>query len=214
MPRIKPLPRAEADPRVAALYDRVFGPDRDPAVSPGTATGTPGNFFTTWGHVPEILLALQSYAPNPPVLDPKLRAIACARTGYVNQSHFVFSQNCKGARAVGVEEAKIAAIPYWNIAKVFNDTEQAVLAFVDGHVLEGGRVRDEVIDALKETLREDEILALALIVGMYQMHSTGCVALKLEYDDVPDRIVEIPAPASPSVQDWLDPKWADAAAGR
>jgi len=103
MPRIKPLSRADAAPSVAAIYDLVFGPDRDPAVSPGTATGTPGSFFTTWGYVPEVLSVFQKYRPDPPVFDPGLRALAIMRTGYASQSHFVFSQNCKTARAAGVD---------------------------------------------------------------------------------------------------------------
>lgn len=208
MPRIKPLPRAEAAPKVAAIYDRVFG-DRDPAVSPGTATGTPGTFFTTWGHAPDVLAAFQMYAPNPPILDAKIRAMAIARTGWTSQSHFVFSQNCKTCRVAGVEEEKIKAIPYWSISKVFTDEERAVLAFVDGSILEHGRVHDEVMEALRATLSEEQILALSFTVSFFHMHCVSSQALKLEYDDVPERIVEIPAPEKPGVQDWLDPKWSE-----
>ena len=42
MPRLRQVPRAEADPKVAVpMYDQLFG-DRDPVAEPGTATGTPG----------------------------------------------------------------------------------------------------------------------------------------------------------------------------
>lgn len=213
MPRIKPLARADASPKVAELYDRVFE-GRDPAVSPGTRTGTPGTFFTTWGHVPDALIAMQSYAPNPPVLDPKLRALATTRTGWTSQSHFVFSQNCKTARLAGVEEEKIKAVPFWSISKVFTDEERAVLAFVDASVLEQGRVHDEVFDALRATFSEEQILALSFTVSMFNMHATACKALHMEYDDVPDRIVEIPAPETRRVQDWLDPSWAEEASAK
>jgi alkylhydroperoxidase family enzyme len=209
MPRIKPLPRAEAAPSAAAVYDLVFGPDRDPAVSPGTATGTPGTFFTTWAHAPDILAHFQTYRPDPPVLDPKLRAMAIARTGYAQQSHFVYSQNCKTARNAGVDEAKIRAIPFWTVSGAFTAEERAVLAFVDGHVLEGGRVHDEVFAALRRTFSEEQVLALAFTISFFAMHARASRALKLEYDDVPDRIVEIPAPAEPSVQDWTDPRWSE-----
>jgi alkylhydroperoxidase family enzyme len=210
MPRIKPLPRAEAAPSAAAVYDLVFGPDRDPAVSPGTATGTPGTFFTTWAHAPAILAHFQTYRPDPPILDPKLRAMAIVRTGYTQQSHFVFSQNCKAARSAGVDEAKIRAISFWTVSDIFTPEERAVLAFVDGHTLEGGRVHDEVFAALKQTFSEEQVLALAFTVSFFAMHARSSRALKLEYDDIADRIVEIPAPAQPGVQDWLDPKWAEA----
>ena len=211
MPRIKPLPRADAAPSVSAIYDLVFGPDRDPAVSPGTATGTPGTFFTTWGHAPDVLAHFQSYRPDPPVLDPALRALATMRAGYTTQSHFVFSQNCKTARAAGVSEAKIAAVPFWALSDVFSVEERAVLLFVDGHILEGGRVHDEVFAVLRRTFSEEQVLALAFTTCFFAMHARSSRALRLEYDDIPDRIVEIPAPATPGVQDWRDPKWAEAA---
>ena len=35
-----------------SLYERLFG-DRDPVVSPGTATGTPGNWWTVFALVPD-----------------------------------------------------------------------------------------------------------------------------------------------------------------
>jgi alkylhydroperoxidase family enzyme len=213
MPRIKPLPRAQATPAVAAAYDLVFGPDRDPAVTPGTATGTPGNWWTTWGHAPDVLSVFQHYRPDPPVLSPRIRALAVARTGYAAQSHFVYSQNCKGARAAGIDEAKISAIPYWNVSSLFDQEERAVLAFADAHVLEGGRVHDQIFAVLRQTFSEEQVLALAFTICSYAMHARSSRALRLEYDDVPDRIVEIPAPASPGVQDWLDPKWSEAAAG-
>src|SRR5690242_7721621 len=112
MPRIEPMPRDKADPRVIPVYDLVFGPDRDPAISPGTATGSPGNFFTTWAHAPAILAHYQTLMPKPGApqdasqIDLALRALAACRTGYAIQSKFVFSQNCKACRNAGMSEEK------------------------------------------------------------------------------------------------------------
>jgi alkylhydroperoxidase family enzyme len=161
-----------------------------------------------------VLAHFQTYRPDPPVLEPKLRAMAIMRTGYAQQSHFVFSQNCKGARAAGVDEAKIRAIPFWTVSDVFTPEERAVLAFADAHALEGGRVHDEVFAALRRTFSEEQVLALAFTVSFFAMHARASRALKLEYDDVPERIVEIPAPDRPQAQDWLDPKWAEAQEAR
>ena len=61
-------------------------------------------------------------------------------------------------------------------------------------MLEGGRTPDGLFDALKEHLTDEEILEFTYITCMYDMHATMCRALKLEYDDAPERIVEIPAP--------------------
>jgi alkylhydroperoxidase family enzyme len=208
MPRLKPVPREKADARVIPIYDMVFGPERDPVASPGTATGTPGDFFTTWANAPAILAHFQTLMPKPggvaeaSQVDPVLRALAACRTGYVLQSKFVFSQNCKACRIAGVPEEKIQAVPCWTLSRMFTDAERAVLAYVDANILERGRVHDLVIDELRKVLSEEQLIGLSFTINFYAMHARSCKALRLEYDDVPERLTEIPAPAKPGVQDW------------
>ena len=36
------------------MYDRLFG-DRDPVAEPGTATGTPGDWWTVFANSPDVL---------------------------------------------------------------------------------------------------------------------------------------------------------------
>ena len=61
MPRIAPLPRSDAPPEIVKRYDEVFGEGRDPVAQPGTSTGTPGDWWTTWARVPGILSAFSAY---------------------------------------------------------------------------------------------------------------------------------------------------------
>jgi alkylhydroperoxidase family enzyme len=211
MPRVRPLPRAEAPPEVLQSYKVVFGEGRDPVAEPGTATGTPGNWWTVWANVPGILRAFSAYSVADSTLNPALREIALVRVGYVRGSQFVFSQHCKAARRTGVSEEKVASVPFWTVADVFTPVERAVLAFTDGMILEGGRVHDRVFEALRRHLPDDEILMLTYFVNMYALHATSTKALRLEYDDVPERVVEIPAPEARRVQDWRDPAWAESA---
>lgn len=211
MARIEGLSRDDAPPEIVARYDEVFGPGRDPVRDPGTATGIPGNWWTAWARVPGILEAFSAYSYRTAPVDPCLREIALIRTGYARQSQFVFSQHCKAGRRVGLVEEKIAAIPYWTVADVFTPLERAVLAYVDGQILEGGRVHDRVFAGLKAGLSDEEILILTYLINAYALHATSTRALRLEYDDVPERIVEIPAPETPRPQDWLTTSWACAA---
>ncbi len=53
MPRLRQVPRSAAPPEVLAFYNRLFG-DRDPVSEPGTATGTPGNWWSVFALVPYI----------------------------------------------------------------------------------------------------------------------------------------------------------------
>lgn len=208
MPRLSEVPRAKARKDIQEKFDGVFGKDVDPTVTPGSATGTPGNWWTVWAHVPDALNGFSGYSMATASLDAKLREIALVRTGFLIGSQFVFSQHCKGARRNGVEEKKISEIPCWWTSDAFTAQERAVLAYVDCMVLQQGRVHDKYFADLKKHLSEADILNLTYFTGTYIVHATGAKALRLEYDDVPERIVEIPVPDTKKVQDFRDPSWA------
>lgn len=201
MPRLREVPRAEAGSLATALYDMLFG-DRDPVTEPGTDTGTPGNWWTVFALVPDCLKhavdGFQFYRDPNRKLDPQLRELGQTRAGYNRGSQFVYSQHCKSCRSVGITEEKIQAIASWSVSTLFTPLERAVLAYTDALVLEGGRVSDEVFAALKEQLSDEEILELTYITALYEMHAVMSRALRLEYDDVDEPIVEIAAPAGGS----------------
>lgn len=196
MPRLRQVKRADADPAVLPLYDALFGADRDPVEQPGTATGTPGDWWTVFALVPAVfnhaVAGFQLYRGA--ALEPRLRELGQCRAGFARGSQFVFSQHCKAMRACGFTEAQIEAIPHWASTSLFSDLERAVLAYTDDLVLAGGRVAEGTFAVLKEHLSDEEILELTYITCTYEMHATICRALKLEYDNVDERLVEIPVP--------------------
>ena len=91
-------------------------------------------------------------------------------------------------------EEKIAAIPHWQVAECFDAKERALLAYTDYLVDQHGRVPDAVFDALHEHLSDEEILEFTYITGLYFMHAVMTKALRLEFDDRDDPMVEVPAP--------------------
>ncbi len=198
MPRLKQMSRDEVeDEYILALYNTLFG-ERDPVAEPGTATGTPGNWWTVFAQVPDAFKhTTEGFAfyrsPNR-VLSDQLRELGQTRAGYVVGSQFVYSQHMKAARFSGLSEEQVQAIAHWNIADCFDAKERAVLAYTDALVLQYGRVPDGVFNALKEHLSEAEIIELTYITCTYMMHAVMSRALKLEYDDVEERVVEVPAP--------------------
>jgi len=213
MPRLAEVPKADADPFVDQLYQVLFG-DRDPVAEPGTATGTPGNWWTVFALVPDCFKhavdGFRFYRDPNRKLDPKLRELGQTRAGYVRGSQFVFSQHCKSCRDVGIREEQIQALPHWPVADCFSPVERAVLAYTDEMVRDNGRVSDGTFAALKSHLDDVEILELTYITAMYEMHAIMSRALRLEYDDVDEPIVEIPAPggggASSDVMNMVDEK--------
>jgi alkylhydroperoxidase family enzyme len=200
VPRLRAIPRAEITaPIVQAMYQRLFGPDRDPVAEPGTATGTPGDWWTVFANSPDVMehacRGFALYASPDRKLGPELRELGQTRAGWLVGSQFVFSQHCKSCRALGFSEEKIEALKAWAVSDLFDPRERALLAYTDALVLGFGRVDDAVFDAMRAGGLDDEsILEFTYITMMYTMHAVISVALRLEFDERPDPIVEIAAP--------------------
>ena len=205
MPRLRQVPRAEvADEFVLQMYDLLFE-RRDPVSEPGTATGTPGDWWTVFALGPEVMrhavAGFALYRSPARLLDPALRELGQTRAGWARGSQFVFSQHCKSCRALGMDEAKIQAIAYWPTADCFSPVERAVLAYTDALVLGGGRVHDHLFAELRGHLIDEEILELTYITLMYEMHATMSRALRMEFDDRDDPIIEVDAPDGAMARD-------------
>ncbi len=196
MPRLGQVARADAAPSVLPLYDLLFG-DRDPVAAPGTATGTPGDWWTVFAQVPAVfdhtVAGFALYQSRDRRLSAKLRELGQCRAGWANGSQFVFSQHCKSMRTAGYGEEHVRAIPHWQTAECFDAAERAVLAYTDALVYDHGRVADGVFDALQAHLSEVEIIELTYITCLYDMHARMSRALRTEFDDTPEPCVEVPA---------------------
>jgi alkylhydroperoxidase family enzyme len=206
MPRLRQVPRAEAPADVQTVYDMLFH-GRCPVAEPGTATGTPGNWWTVFAVVPDCfrhaVAGFAFYRSPKRKIDPKLRELGQMRAGFLRESQFVFSQHCKAARDLGLAEEKIAAVPSWSGSDRFTPVERAVLAYTDELVLQNGRVQDATFERLRAHLGDEEILELTYITALYEMHAIMTRALRLEYDDVPERIVEVAAPETGAGADFM-----------
>ena len=89
MPRLRQVPRSEADPVALGMYDRLF-PGRDPVAQPGTSTGTPGNWWTVFALVPDCLRhaidGFRFYRDPARRLSPRLRELGQTRAGFARGS--------------------------------------------------------------------------------------------------------------------------------
>ena len=195
MPRLRQVPKDEAHDFAKGMYRFLFG-DRDPVEEPGTASGTRGIWWTVFALGPDAFdhttAGFQFYRSPDRVLDPKLRELGQIRAGWTVGSQFVFSQHSKACRDVGFTDEQVAAIPSWSVADCWSPVERAVLAYTDCLTLQHGRVPEALFDELKRLLSDEEILEFTYITCTYAMHATMTKALRLEYDDVDDRVVEVP----------------------
>jgi alkylhydroperoxidase family enzyme len=206
VPRLRQVGKDEAEaPIVTVMYDHLFE-GRDPIAEPGTATGSPGDWWTVFALVPDVLEhAVQGfglYQSPKRLLDPELRELAQCRAGWAAGSQFVFSQHCKASRGLGIDSAKVEAIPHWQTAACYSPVERAVLAYTDCLALDGGRTPDGVFEALREHLGDEEILELTYVTSMYLMHAVMSRALRTEFDDRADPVTEVTADGDPIAYDF------------
>ena len=197
MGRLKQVSKAEASPEIQELYKQFFG-DRDPVAHPGTATGTPGDYWTTFALVPDLFfnarISLSLLLSPGRMLPANLRELAIVRTGIVGDSRFEYSQHLKVARMVKISDDKLNAIKGWTTSDKFTPVERAVMAATDELV---GRnlVEDETFAGAEEHLSDPQIMELFYVIGLWRMHGMIVRALHLEYDtDTTARMKEIPAP--------------------
>jgi alkylhydroperoxidase family enzyme len=195
--RLKPVSLAEASPEVRRIYQEFFG-ERDPVAQPGTATGTPGDYWTTFALVPDLLMqarsSLMALLQPGRALAARYRELAIIRTGIVGDSRFEYSQHLKVARMVGVPDDQLAAIKSWTTSDKFDPVERAVMAATD-EIVGRNLVEDATFAALKNHFSDAQILELFYVIGLWRMHGMIVRALHLEYDDdTTSRMQEVPAP--------------------
>ena len=176
------------------MYDQLFGPDRDPVDEPGTATGTPGDWWTVVALSPDVLrhaVAGVRALPQPrtPARPGAARARprpapgGCARASSCSRS--TASRAGRSASARRRSRPSRRGRP----PTCSTTAERAVLAYTDALVRGDGRVPDALFDQLRRHLADVEILELTYITCLYEMHALMSRALRLEFDDRarPDR---------------------------
>lgn len=201
MGRLRQVPRSETDdPVVNAMYDLLFGKGVDPVAEQkmGTATGSEGDWWTTYALSPDIMehavAGFVMYRSPDRVVDGVLRELAQSRIGWSVGSKFVYSQHIQALRGLKADPAKIRDITAWQTSDAYTRAERAVLAYADAIALDGGRVSDELFAVLREELSDEEIFELTYISAMYLQHAVVTRALRLEWDDTPEHVEEVDPP--------------------
>jgi alkylhydroperoxidase family enzyme len=179
------------------MYEWLFE-GRDPVTDPGRWDGTPGDWWTVFALVPDVLdhavKGFGLYQSPDRVLDPELRELGQIRAGWAASSQFVFSQHAKSMRGLGMPEEKITSIPAWAVATCYSEVERAVLAYADCLVYDHGRVPDGLFAELQRHLSDGAILELTYITTLYLQHAIMSRALRTEFDNRDEPVVEVPGP--------------------
>jgi alkylhydroperoxidase family enzyme len=201
-PRLRQVPKADAEaPIVVSMYNWLFE-GRDPVAEPGRWDGTKGDWWTVFALVPDVLdhavKGFGLYQSPTRFLPPELRELGQIRAGWAASSQFVFSQHAKSMRELEMPEEKITSIPSWTVATCYSDVERAVLGYTDCLVYDHGRVPDALFAELHRHLSDEQILELTYITTLYFQHAVMSKALRTEWDDRDEVIVEVPGPKGAS----------------
>jgi alkylhydroperoxidase family enzyme len=136
--------------------------------------GQPLNIHLVQGFAPPLAKARldMAYALRYDVTAPaQLRELAILRTGQILHSDYELDQHLPLARACGVTDAQIAALPDWRASDLFDARQRALLAYTEALDQHGGDVDDPTYAALAKEFSPREIVELTITVVTY--YGTG-----------------------------------------
>jgi AhpD family alkylhydroperoxidase len=122
-----------------------------------------------------------------------LRELVIIRVALLNGAPYEVDQHAPIARAEGLSEAQLDALPTWRDSDVFDSQQRAVLALTDAMTCEI-RVPDGVFAVIRAEFNERSIVELTATVAAYNMVSRFLEALQIRSHDTAK-------PAAPPVHD-------------
>ena len=197
MPRLRQVPRAEAEAPIVTRHVRP--PVRRPR--PG---GRTGHLHRLAGRLVDGVRpgarrprarrgqGFGLYQSPKRFLDPVLRELAQTRAGWAAGSQFVFSQHCKSLRGLEVGRGQDRRGAPLGGGRLLSTDRTAGPGL---HRLPGLRPRPGARRAVRRPAGgagDEEILELTYITALYLQHAVMSRALRTEFDDRQEPIVEAP----------------------
>lgn len=136
--------------------------------------GQPLNLHMVQGFAPKLAKVRldMAYALRYDVVTPApLRELAILRTGQILQSVYELAQHIPLAKACGITDAQIAALPNWRASSLFNERQRALLAYTEAVDEHSGEVDDATYAAFAKQFSAQEIVELTLTIVNY--YGTG-----------------------------------------
>jgi alkylhydroperoxidase family enzyme len=118
------------------------------------------------------------------VLDDVIREIAILRVGHLCNSEYEVINHERVARLIGFSEERLGALVPGRAQDVFTDQEQAVLAFADEVVRDGG-ASEAAFDRVAAFMSPAEMIELTVVIGVYTMVSQICATFDIESEETP-----------------------------
>lgn len=145
--------------------------------------GQPLNIHLVQGFAPKLAKARLDmvYALRYDVVTPApLRELAILRTEQILNSRYELDQHIPIARACGITQAQIAALPNWRASDLFDDKQKALLGYTEAVAEHGGDVDDTTYAALARQFSPQEIVEITIAVITYYGTGQLTKALKVK----------------------------------
>ncbi|HEY2135890.1 MAG TPA: hypothetical protein VGH49_08365, partial [Xanthobacteraceae bacterium] len=140
------------------------------------------NLQLTTGHAPKFSRAASAMAFTirfDAMTPRRLLELAILRTAEVVGSDYEINQHRPLMKLCGYSDAQIAGLASWRASQLFDDTQRALLGYVE-QMTRGGDVDDTTFAALAQRFTPQEIVEITYTVGNYYANGLLTKALKIE----------------------------------
>lgn len=128
------------------------------------------------------------------LLDPTLLELCRIRMATLLRVQPELEARCERARAQGLGEAKIAALPTWSSSELFTDRERACLAVAEQFVIDVNGLDDESVGDLVEHLGAAGCYTFVAALWATEAFQRVCSTLGIE--DGPELVGLVPREAT------------------
>ena len=123
-------------------------------------------------------------------LDPALRALVTVRVSQINWCRFCVDINSALLAKRTGSTAKVEALERWRDSELFDEREQAVLAYAEAMTDSRQQVEDAMVARLRTFFDEDAIVELTGLIAFQNLSSKFNAALDVE----PQGFCKMPPP--------------------
>ncbi|MBC7437551.1 MAG: carboxymuconolactone decarboxylase family protein [Bdellovibrionales bacterium] len=167
------IPYADAtNPEIAPLVERIVG-----------QRGKLLNLYGMLLHSPQVAegwLAFLTAIRQKASLSARIRELAIMRIAVINKADYEFRAHEPFALAEGITQKQIDGLREGR-GDLFNEVEQAVLAYTDSMTREI-HVPQATFDAVKAFFNHQELVELTATIGAYNLVSRFLEAMQIDHD--------------------------------
>ena len=161
--------------------------------------GQPANLGTALAHCPDLASGfrhLYGTMWNDGVVDMALKETVRMRNARVTDCGYCKKVRFDGARRAGLSEDQVGLIEDGFEASALSDRQKVALRFTDAYLLDPGNVDPTLVNDMRATFTDVEIVELGLALTMYMGMSKVLISLGTEPEQMDVTILPTPVPSS------------------